>query len=109
MKCNSERCRGVEEELRRGPKPQALSRPMVELIHGMRNLRVGHRRQIPVFRKVLANKAVGIFVQAAFPRGIRMREVDLGCKVTRHPCMVGELASIVISVPQIIGEPAADL
>ncbi len=69
---------------------------MVELIHGMRDLRIGHRRQIPVFREVLTDETIGVLVQAPFPRGIRMREVDRRGKVTRHAFMVGELAAIVI-------------
>jgi hypothetical protein len=48
-----------------------------------------------VLLEVLADKAVGILVQAAFPGGIRMREVDAGIKVTRHAFVVDELPAIL--------------
>ena len=62
----------------------------------MLDFRVGNGRQVPMFREVLANETIGVLVQATFPGGIRMREVDLGLKVMRHAFMVAELASIVI-------------
>ena len=62
----------------------------------MLDFRVGNGRQVPVFREVLANETIGVLVQATFPGGIRMREVDLGLKVMRHAFMVAELAPIVI-------------
>ena len=55
-----------------------------------------HGGQIPVFREVLPNECVGVLVQTTLPRGIRMREIDLGPKVMSHAVMVGELAAIVI-------------
>ena len=40
-----------------------------------RGLDGGHR-EVSAFRRVLPNQTVGVFVGAAFPSGVGMREVD---------------------------------
>ena len=62
----------------------------------MLDFHVSNGRQVPVFREVLSNGVIGDLVHAVFPKGIRMREVALGLKVTRHAFTVGKLAPIVI-------------
>ena len=49
------------------PITQCFSRTVIQFIHGMLDFLVGDSRKIPVFREVLANKTIGIFVHAAFP------------------------------------------
>ena len=55
-----------------------------------------HRRQIPVFREVPADEAVGVFIQPTFPGGIRMSEVGAGIKVAGHTRMIDKFTTIVI-------------
>ena len=38
---------------------------------------VAGRREVSAFRRVLPNQTVGVFVGAAFPSGVGMREVDV--------------------------------
>lgn len=78
------------------PEAERLSRTVIEFIHGLIDFLLGHCGQVPVFREVLPDEAIGIFVQSALPGGIRMRKVDAGIKVTGHTFVVGELPSIVI-------------
>lgn len=45
-------------------------------MYGVLSFHLSDRGQISMFWEVLANKAVGVFVQATFPLRIRMHEVD---------------------------------
>ena len=85
---------------------------MIEFIHGIFNFTFCNGCQIPVFREVLSNEAIGIFIQSTFPRGIRMREVDASFKVTGHAFMAGKFTSVVIGNGMhpvyVWGEPVYD-
>ena len=85
---------------------------MIEFIHGIFNFTFCNGCQIPVFREVLSNEAIGIFIQSTLPRGIRMREVDASFKVTGHAFVVGKFTSVVIGSSKhpfyVWGEPVYD-
>lgn len=57
---------------------------------------LGDAGQVTVFRKILPDETIGIFIQSTFPGGIRMREIDTGIKVACHAFMVGKFPAIVI-------------
>lgn len=69
---------------------------MIELIHGLFNFTLCNGLQVPVFREILSNVAIGIFVKSAFPGGIRMGEINTGIKVAGHAFVVGKFPAIVI-------------
>ncbi len=77
-------------------KAQGLSWALVKFIHGMLDLYVAHGHQLPLFREVLANQAIGVLVQSALPRGIRMGEATPRIKVFGHAGRVTEFAAVVI-------------
>ncbi len=77
-------------------KAQGLSWAVAKFIHGMLDFDVAHGRQLPLFREVLANQAIGVLVQSALPRGIRMSEAYPRLKVSGHAGMATEFAPVVI-------------
>ena len=69
---------------------------MIKFIHGLFNFIFCNGRQVPVFREVLPYESIGILIQATFPRGIRMREIDARLKFAGHALVVGKFPAIVI-------------
>jgi hypothetical protein len=56
---------------------EAFSWPVVEPVLGQGYLIVGYFFELAVLGKELADKAVEVFVGAAFPGGVRMGEVEV--------------------------------
>ena len=77
-------------------KAESRSRPMVQIFLDSDKFLFANQSQIPVFREKLADEPVGIFVDAPFPGRIRMRKIDGGIKILRHPRMITKFPAIVI-------------
>jgi len=69
---------------------------MIEFVHDFLNFCIGHGRQVAVLRKILPDETVGILVQATFPGGTRMREIDTGIKISGHAFVVGKFPAVVV-------------
>src|SRR5271166_792590 len=69
VKCN-EQIFGVEENLARGLVAEYLSGARVKFILDPLDIGIGQNREVGTFWEVLPEEAVGVFVEAAFPRVI---------------------------------------
>ncbi len=65
---------------------QGLSRPLVKLASDRAEFGLAKARYINAFGEVLSEKAVGVFVAASLPRGLRITKIDVDL------CGDGELA-----------------
>ena len=68
-KCNGE-IFGVEENLTRSSVAEYLSGTRVEYVLDPLDIGIGYNREIGTFWEVLSEQAVGVFVEATFPRVI---------------------------------------
>ena len=82
--------------MRRFPA-QAFSGPMVHVVDGKCDLFRGHVQQVGVRGEVLADYAIGVLIQAALPRMVRMGNEDSRIQAGGDSVMPGEFFSIVKS------------
>ena len=76
-------------------KSQALSRPVIESIHDVVHLLLRQGIQRPALGHILANQPVGILVEPALPRMVRMREIHRRLQRLADGRMVGKLLAVV--------------
>src|SRR5574341_2613150 len=66
-----------KKHLKRRSVPQDLTWPVVKTVYRFLHLLFSHIRQLHGFGKVLAQESIAVLIQAALPRMVGMREVDL--------------------------------
>ena len=88
---------GNQEDLARGLVAEYLAGAGVEFIFDPLDVGVGQRREVCAFWEVLSDEAVSVFVEAAFPRVIRLGKVGFGSQSRDDFGMGGELLSVVVS------------
>lgn len=79
----------------RGFEPKTFSWTIIEFIHHQLNFFRGDRRERPVLGKVLANEPIGIFIESAFPGGIRVRKEVAHVKRLRNGLVLREFFPII--------------
>jgi len=84
------------EFTRRGFKAQGFSRALIEAQGYLVEMGLRVAGQVGFLREVLSQQAVGIFMGAALPGALRIREVDFHLRVHREALVFGHL---VASVP----------
>ena len=90
-KCNT---RGVEK-FDGSSEAERLSGPCVEFHLGLLELILGDGMKRLSFWEVLSDEAVGIFIEASFPGGVRMSEEELGLEFLSDALVEGELFAVV--------------
>src|SRR5271163_2723907 len=88
---------GNQEDLARGLVAEYLSGAGVEFIFDPLDVGVGQRREVCALWEVLSDEAVSVFVEAAFPRVIRLGKVGFGSQSRDDFGMGGEFFSVVVS------------
>ena len=78
------------------PEAESLSLPVVQIFLNGGQFLFTDPRQILMFGEKFEDEPVGIFVDFPFPGGIRMRKIDNGIKILRHPLMITKFPAIVI-------------
>ena len=68
---------------------------MIESVHNMLHLSLRQRIQVHPFGYILANEAIGVFVEPALPGMVRLGEIDRRVQRLADGPMVGKLLSIV--------------
>jgi hypothetical protein len=68
---------------------------MVEFFHDLVNILVGYVLKTAAFGKVLPDQAIGVFVQAALPRAVRMGEVNVRSQRRLDSFVSGKLFAVV--------------
>lgn len=56
---------------------------------------LGDGREITALRKILANEAVGVFVEATLPGGVRMGKIEIGIEGLGEGFVLGKLFPVV--------------
>ena len=75
--------------------PQRFTGTVVELLLCGFDLPLGNGSERGLFRKLLAHQAVGIFVDAALPRGIRMAKIEIRCALPGDCCVCRKFSTVV--------------
>ena len=87
----------VEEYLTWGQESKSFSGAIVQFDHGRFNLLVSDGGKVSVLGEILPDKPVGIFVGAALPGGIGMREIEFSIQLLADGFVSGEFFTIVRS------------
>ena len=88
---------------------EAFARASVELHLDLPNLSSGDLREVGTLREILADEAVGVFVEAGFPRMIGMGEVGVGSEDLGEQLVKRELRAVVVGFDEHLladGTPA---
>ena len=70
---------------------------MVELVGNFLHIVLAQRLEVTFFRTILPHQTVGVFVQAALPRSIRMSKIVVGLQPSSYLLMPGELFAVIAS------------
>ena len=68
---------------------------MIQAVHHELELVIRDVSQIGIFREILADQAVDVFIEPALPSVIGIRKIDLGLEFSGDSFMSGELPAIV--------------
>lgn len=68
---------------------------VVEFVHDVVKILLGDGREITALRKILANEAIGVFVEAPLPGGVRMSKIKIGIEGLGDGFVLGKLFSVV--------------
>ena len=90
-KCNR---RLTKEYLKRCFEIKALSRTPIECLHHEIYFFVADRYKIGVFREILTNQAIHVFVGPSFPSCIWMGEVEIGLQVLSNVFMMSKFLAV---------------
>ena len=85
-----------DKQFGRTVKGEALSRSGIELPGNGIEFGLRESREIGSLGKILAKQAVGIFVDAALPRAVRIGEIDSDASDFGKPCVLRHLAPLVV-------------
>ncbi len=100
------RRQGIGEHLRRSPIPQDLPGPAVDPLFHRPNLGRRHLTIVYLFRKVRAYQAVGMLVQASFPRVVRGGKIEVSpeaAAISRWPANSLPLSAVQVCTRSRIG------
>ena len=92
---NCDAVEGLEEHLFGRFESQSFMGASVELIRNQHNFIVGHRRQIPTFRQVLADRAVGVLIAGPLTACTWSAEIRLAAYSSIKRCMPSKLTAVV--------------
>ena len=87
----------VEEYLTGCQESKSFSGTIVQFDHGRFNLLVGDGGKVSVLGEILPDKSVGIFVGAALPGCIGMREIEFSIQLFADGFVPGEFFAVVRS------------
>ena len=90
-----ETAKGWQEYLIRGFKSQSFARAVVQSIHDHVNLLLSHRRQVTLFRQVLPDQAISVFVTSPLATRIGPAEVRQAAHLPVDLFVSGKLAAVV--------------
>ena len=80
----------------RRPIAERLSRSVIQRGHDFYEFIFGDGGEVSVFRKILTDETVRVFVHASLPGCIRMGKVDARIEILGHSGMITKLPAIVI-------------
>src|SRR4030043_1680247 len=70
---------------------------MVQTFHDVVQFKVSDRCKITLFRNVLSDQAIHVFVCSSFPGGIRMSKKEIDLQFMCYPFMFSKLLAIISS------------
>ena len=75
--------------------PKSFPWTIVESFHGVDQLLIRNGPKVPIFRKVLTDKTVGVFICPSFPGRVRMGKIKTAFQSLCDFLMISKLFSII--------------